>query len=560
MRDAERLHQLFADTWAWRMHEFPDWATSTGWPGENHRWPDLSLEAVERRRAELERPVAALQSIDPSALAPADQLSYDLFRYEVEQDAAGRRFPSELLALNQLGGVQIGAPQLMASMPRRNAKDLQDALARLEALPRHVDETIGLLREGMRRGIVPPREPLRDVPAQVESQRTDPGALLTPFDGEVPGVAADHLARLRAEAERICTGPVREAWARLLAFVRDTYLPACRSTVGLSALPDGEAWYAHEVRRFTTTSLSAAEIHELGLAEVRRITSEMEAVAGEAGYGGRREEYAEHLRTDPRYFYAGADELLAAYRDICKRADPGLVALFGRLPRLPYGVVPVPAYAERSAPTAYYEPGSLDSARAGRFFANTYDLRARPRWEMEALALHEAVPGHHLQIALAQEQPELPDFRRHALLTAYVEGWGLYAESLGTEMGFYREPEMRWGRLTYEGWRAVRLVVDTGLHALGWTREQAVEWFVRHSAKTRHDVEVEVDRYIVWPGQALAYKIGELRIRELRRRAEAQLGAAFDVRAFHDEVLAAGAMPLDVLDARLAAWTAGARS
>jgi uncharacterized protein (DUF885 family) len=554
MSDAERLHQVFAKAWATRMHDYPDWATFTGWPGENHRWTDLSLEAVEKRRRDLDVPLRELASVDRAALGPEDQLSFDLFRREAEIDLAGRRFPSELLALNQLGGVQIGAPQLMAAMPRRGEADLLDALARLEALPRHIDQTIALLREGVRAGIVPPRGPLADVPTQIQAHLSGRSALLAPFEGPVPGVPDERLAELKADAESVVGGAVRAAWDRLLLHVADEYLPSCRESVGLSDLPDGEAWYEHEVRRFTTTSLTAADIHELGLAEVQRIVGEMDAVVREAGFAGTREEYGEHLRTSPGFFFASAAELLAAYRDICKRADAGLVELFGHLPRLPYGVVPVPDYAERSAPTAYYEPGSWESARPGKFFANTYDLRSRPRWEMEALALHEAVPGHHLQIALAQEQPGLPDFRRHGLLTAYVEGWGLYAESLGSEMGFYQEPEMKWGRLTYEGWRAVRLVVDTGIHARHWTREQAVDYFVRHSSKTRHDVEVEVDRYIVWPGQALAYKIGELCIRRLRRRAEEVQGAAFDRRAFHGEVLSAGAVPLDVLESRVGDW------
>ena len=280
----------------------------------------------------------------------------------------------------------------------------------------------------------------------------------------------------------------------------------------------------------------------------------MEQVVEDSGFTGTFEGFVEFLRTDARFFFERPQDLLAGYRDIVKRADPELVRLFGRLPRLPYGVRPVPAYAEKSQTTAYYEPGSPEAGRPGYFYANTYDLRARPKWEMEPLALHEAVPGHHLQIALAQELPALPEFRKHGFYTAYVEGWGLYAESLGGEMGFYQDPYSRFGQLTYEIWRAIRLVVDTGLHALGWSRQQAIDYFIANAGKAEHDIVVEVDRYIVWPGQALAYKIGELKIKELRARAQSELGARFDVRAFHDEVLGQGALPLDVLDERIRAW------
>jgi uncharacterized protein (DUF885 family) len=274
------------------------------------------------------------------------------------------------------------------------------------------------------------------------------------------------------------------------------------------------------------------------------------------GFRGTFAAFMDFLRTDARFFFERAEDLLVAYRDIAKRADPELARLFGRLPRLPYGVVAVPPYAEKSQTTAYYEPGSPAVGRPGWFYANTFDLRSRPRWEMEALTLHEAVPGHHLQIALAQEMENVPEFRRHGFYIAYVEGWGLYAESLGREMGFYADPYSRFGQLTYEVWRAIRLVVDTGLHALGWSRAQALAYFQQNAGKTEHDIAVEIDRYIVWPGQALAYKIGELKIKELRALSAAELGGAFDLRSFHDAVLGGGAMPLDLLEARVRAWVA----
>ncbi len=300
--------------------------------------------------------------------------------------------------------------------------------------------------------------------------------------------------------------------------------------------------------------MTPKEIYELGKKEVARIRIAMAKVVEESEFDGTLEEYEEHLRTDPRYYYADEEELLRGYRDICKRADPELARLFGRLPRLPYGVIPVPDFMAKSQTTAYYVGGSDRTGRPGYFYANTYDLSTRPTWEMEPLALHEAVPGHHLQISLANELENLPQWRRDAGYTAFVEGWGLYAESLGEEMGFYSEPDTKYGQLSYQMWRAIRLVVDVGIHQMGWSREEAIEYFASNSGKSRHDIEVEIDRYIVWPGQALAYKIGELKITELRRYAEKTLGEKFDIRAFHDVVLGEGAVPLDVLERNVRGW------
>jgi len=391
------------------------------------------------------------------------------------------------------------------------------------------------------------------VPEQVRNQIVDEPAaspMLRPFQSMPPAIELPVAETLRAAAARAYTAAVAPAYRRLLEYLETRYLPRTRETIAARDLPDGEAWYAFSVRQMTTTRLGAEEIHRIGLGEVKRIRAEMDAVIARTGFDGTFQQFVGFLRTDDRFFFDRAEDLLVAYRDICKRVDPELPKLFATLPRLPYGVAAVPSYAEKSQTTAYYEPGSPSAGRPGRFFANTYDLRARPRWEMEALALHEAVPGHHLQIAIAQELPEMPDFRRHGFYTAYIEGWGLYAESLGPEMGFYEDPYAKFGQLTYEMWRAIRLVVDTGMHALGWSRQQAIDFFTENAGKAEHDIVVEVDRYIVWPAQALAYKIGELKIKELRARATAALGARFDLRLFHDEVLGAGALPLDVLASR----------
>jgi uncharacterized protein (DUF885 family) len=341
--------------------------------------------------------------------------------------------------------------------------------------------------------------------------------------------------------------------------VTGTYLPACRDTIALTELPDGAEWYAERVRAHTTTELTPEEIHETGLAEVRRIAAEMDRVMGSTGFTGDRTAFARHLRTDPQFYFESEDDLLAFYRDIAKRVDPGVVRLFSRLPRLPFGIVPVPPEQAPSAPAAYYMPGSLDLGRAGMFYANTHDLSSRPRWNMESICLHEAVPGHHFQIALAQETEGLPPFRAQSLsCTAYVEGWGLYCESLGDELGLYEDPYQRYGSLDAELMRACRLVLDTGMHALGWTRQEAIDFFTEHSPSPEADLIVEVDRYIVWPGQALAYKVGSLKIQELRDRAAAATGDRFDLRAFHDEILRHGALPLGMLERVIDEWLAPA--
>ncbi len=448
---------------------------------------------------------------------------------------------------------------MIAMMPAARTKDYENILARLGGISTLVDQTIALLQEGLSREIVPPKVPLRSVPDQVAGQ-VHIGPMTTPmlakfkkFPGTIPAV---EQVRLTEAAKAVYADAVRPALKRLHVFLRDEYVPNCRTTVGRSALSNGRAWYEHQIRHYTTTTLSPDEIHNIGLREVKRIHAEMESIRKQVGFEDDLHAFFGFLRTDPRFYYDTADELLAGYRDICKRADPELTKLFRKLPRQPYGVIPVPSYIEKSVTTAYYQPGSNDAGRAGFFFANTYDLKSRPKWEMEALALHEAVPGHHLQLAVADEIVGLPEFRKYGRYTGYVEGWGLYSESLGQEMGFYTDPYSKFGQLTYEMWRAIRLVVDTGIHAKGWSRQQAIDFFKANAGKTEHDITVEIDRYIVWPGQALAYKLGELKLKELRARATAKLGDKFDIRSFHDEILWNGALPLGILDQRINDWIA----
>ena len=560
--DSVRLRQLFAQNWAYTMREYPEFATAVGYPGQNGRWTDNSLEAIARRKRELNDPLTVLRAIDRAKLAATDQLNYDLFRRNLTDALDESRFPGELMPVTQLGGVQQDVPSTIAQMPAGNVREYEDIVARLRAVPVLVNQTMVLLQRGLAAGLTPPRITLRDVPAQAQNMVVDDpltSPLLTAFirfPAEVP--AADQQ-RLRGAAVAAYRDSVAPAFRRLSAFLRDTYVPGARTTTGIRDLPNGLAWYQVRARASTTTDLTPEQIHAIGLAEVKRIRGQMDSVIAASGFKGTFAEFVQFLRTDPRFYWTTPEDLIRASRELMKRIDPELTKLFGTLPRLPYGVSPIPSYAERSQTTAYYQPGSPLAHRPGTYFVNTYNLPARPKWEMEALSLHEAVPGHHLQIALGQELEDVPEFRRYGGYTAFVEGWGLYSESLGGELGLYTDPYSKFGQLTYEMWRAIRLVIDTGIHTMGWTREQAIDYFKANAAKTEHDITIEVDRYIVWPGQALAYKIGELKIKELRAYATTTLGSRFDVRAFHDQVLGAGAVPLDVLDARIRAWVASVR-
>lgn len=557
--EGARLREMFEFQWKYLMTTYPEYATWVGYPGQNDRWTDRSLAAYALRSRELKCPVAMMKSIAVAKLSAKDRVDYELFLERAEEELLGVRFPREVLQITQLDGVHQEIAQLFTVMPRAREQDYRIILARLRGAGQLLDQSLILLRKGLESKVTPPKITLRAVPAQVEAMITeDPltSPLLSPFTEMPADLSADVVKSLRAEAAAIFDKELRPRLKELKRFLVEEYLPGARESIAWRDLPDGEAWYAYRARNATTTNLTPREIHDIGLREVERIRGEMQKIVTEVSFKGSLAEFFQYLRTDAKFFYSSVDELLRGYRDIGKRADPELIRLFGRLPRLPYGVKPIPAYSEKSAPTAYYEGGSTKTGRAGYFLANTFDLRSRPKWEMEALSLHEAVPGHHLQIALAEEMDAGPEFRKYGEYNAYVEGWGLYAESLGYEMGFYRDPYSRFGQLTYEMWRAMRLVVDTGMHHLGWSRQKAIDFMLANSPKTEHDVTAEVDRYIVWAGQALSYKIGQLKIKELRERATRELATRFDIRRFHDMVLGQGAVPLKVLERMTVDWIA----
>jgi uncharacterized protein (DUF885 family) len=544
------LDALFEEEWEYDLREAPLWASSIGDRRHDARWDDVSLAAHARHAAHDRDVLARLARLRRAELGEVDALSYDLFRLKYETAIEGEPFRLFLLPVNQRGGIQT-ADEIADELPFTTVKNLADWNARLASFPEYMDRTLELLAEGVRVKMVHPKIAMARVVAQIDAQIvSDPtkSPFFAPYKKVDAAIPAADRARLAADAQRLIASRVVPAFQKMRAFFVETYLPASREGAGAWELPSGAALYAYTARTYTTTRLTPDQIHAIGLREVARIRAEMETVKTRAGFAGSMKEFFVFLRTDPRFFYKDGAALLAGYRELAKRVDPQLVKVFRRLPRTPYGVSPIPDAVAPDTTTAYYREPSADGARAGTFFVNLYKPEARPRWEMISLTLHESVPGHHLQIALAMEEEGIPKFRRHGDYGAFVEGWGLYAETLGEEMGLYEDPYAKFGQLTYEMWRAVRLVVDTGIHHLRWDRQRAIDFFMENAAKSELDVVNEVDRYIVWPGQALAYKIGELQIKELRRRKAAELGARFDLRAFHDEVLRRGPLPLDILE------------
>ena len=554
---AAQLAGLLEAEWERTLRTAPTLATFLGDGRYNDRWEDVSLANREASNTADREDLAALQRIDRSALSAHDQINHDLFRLRLEGRIEDHALGGYLMPVNQLDGVQL-LGQMADFAPFATQRDYENWLARLQGLGALVDQTIELMRRGMELGRLPPRLVVERVLPQVQAQQVlkpADSAFFKPFLGYPEAVRPEIRGQLSLAGEAAVMDGVVPAYARLQKFLEAEYLPACPTAVGLSAQPEGAELYAARVRLHTTTQLSPDEIHAIGQREVTRIHEAMKAVLKELNWTGGQNLFFNYLRTDGRFRYTDPERLLDRYRAIAKRIDPELPRLFGRLPRMPYGVKAVSELTAPSAPSAYYYPPAADGSRAGYFHANTHRPESRNTWEMEVLTAHEAVPGHHLQIALAQEMDGLPAFRRYANdYSAYVEGWGLYAESLGYELGLYADPYSKFGQLIFERWRAVRLVVDTGLHHKGWTREQAIDYFKARVPKSTADIEVEVDRYIAYPGQALAYKIGELRIQALRKRASEQLGERFDIRAFHDVVLGSGPLPLDVLDQQVEAW------
>ena len=554
---AKKLHALLDEEWAWRLAEDPLFATSAGEHRYDDRLPSVSVQDEARRAAYRRKLLSRIRAIPVNGLSETDRVSYAMFAWELADAIEGFEQKRHLLPLTADSGFHTEFARLPEEVPLATTHDYENYIARLRAFPNYAGQYIALLREAMKAGYTLPRVVLegyeRGIAAHVVDEPSK-SKFSTPFR-EFPATVPDaDRERLRKAGEAAVMSGAVEGYRAFLDFMAKEYIPSARTTLGASALSDGPAIYRYLIRHFTTLDLTADQVHKIGLREVARIRAEMEAVIKRTGFAGDFASFLKFLRTDPRFYAKTPEELLKAAAWIAKRMDGKLPSLFRRLPRQPYGVEAVPADIAPKYTAGRYVGAPLDSTRAGRYWVNTYALESRTLYTLEALTLHEAVPGHHLQGALAKELADLPEFRRYLYVDAFGEGWGLYSERLGLEAGFYTDPYSDFGRLTYEMWRACRLVVDTGLHAKGWTRQQAIDYLAGNTALSFHEVTTETDRYISWPGQALAYKLGELKIRELRAKAEKALGARFDIRDFHDLILGSGTVTLPVLERRVKAF------
>jgi uncharacterized protein (DUF885 family) len=557
------LQVLLDEWWEDELKDNPILATAIGDLRYNDQLPntltaEYRAKALARDQAYLER----IRAIDPAKLEGQDRLSHAIFLRDREESIAGAKFPSWMVPVSQFGNfggflAQLGSGKGL--QPFAEVKHYDDFLARIAAAPAIFDTAIANMREGIAAGVVQPRPVVEKLIPQFEAHVVaDPEKSV--FWGAVEAMpesfpAADR-ERLTAAYRTAIADTLVPAYTRMRDFLRDEYLPAARDTVGLSALPDGAAWYAYRVSSQTTTDLSPEEIHQFGLDEVARILAEMNAVREQVGFEGDLPAFFRHLQEDPKFYFSTEEEALQAYRDVQQRINPLLPKLFDIFPKADYEVRAVEAYRAASDAGASYQAPSPDGSRPGVFYLNTHNLKAQPNFLVETLSIHEASPGHHFQVSIQQEVESLPAFRRYGGYTAYAEGWALYAESLGKELGLFTDPYQWYGRLSDEQLRAMRLVVDTGLHHMGWSRQQAIDYMARNSSMAESDIVAEVERYIVIPGQALAYKVGQRVIRELRDEAERELGEKFDVRAFHRQVLVDGALPMDVLQAKIRAWIA----
>ncbi|WP_197527661.1 DUF885 domain-containing protein [Posidoniimonas polymericola] len=552
-----RLQTLLDDAWQFSMQEYPEFATHAGDHRYNDRLTEVSLADANRRAAAQAEFLKRAEAIAADQLEPVERINLALFKRELSDEAQEHRFHTHLTPVSNRSGFHIEFPELPEKAPLKTVKDYENYSARLRAFGRHTAGNIALMREGVRQGVTMPAVILEGWQESVDPHVVDDpvdSLLYKPFEEFPESFSTADQERLRAAGRDAIAQVVSPAYARFKQFMADEYVPNCRTDIGASALPGGRDFYRHRVRHFTTLDLTPDEVHQRGLAEVARIRGEMQAIVERVEFDGDLPAFFTHLRTDPKYYAKTPKELLAECSFLLKRIDGQLPKLFGKLPRTPYGLREIPDYIAPKTTSAYYQPPAGDGSQAGFFCLNTYNLPSRPLYALESLALHESVPGHHLQIALQQELEGLPEFRKYSGFTAYVEGWALYAERLGKEIGCYEDPYSDFGRLSMEMWRACRLVVDTGMHYKGWTRQQAIDYMVDNSALSEHNIRAEVDRYIGWPGQALGYKIGELKIRDLRAEAEQRLGDRFDVRAFHNAVLETGAVPLDVLEEHVHEW------
>ncbi len=554
---SQRLEQLIEEDWEFRLREYPTFATSVGEHRNNHLLGSVAPEDVQRRADAIRNLLERLRAIPRDSLAQQDGINYDILEREHRETLEEIDLLLHLIPITNRSGFHISFLRLAENVPLNNTQDYENYIARLNAFRPWVAQHLELMREGIRTGMVLPSISLAGIDETIRPHIVrDPteSLLWAPFEELPSGVPDSERARLASAGREAVERSVVPGYRDFLAFIQQEYVPAARDGISASELPRGRALYAQRVRSYTTLDVTPDEVHETGLREVARIRAQMDSLIQATDFTGSFQEFIHFLRTDPQFYVDTPEELMARTALVLKRMDGELPKLFGHLPRMPYGLKPVPDYIAPRTTTAYYSRPSGDGTRSGTFWVNTHDLKSRPIYEIESLSYHEAVPGHHLQIALMQELEGLPAFRRFGGFTAFVEGWALYSEQLGYDVGFFTDPHSRFGQLTYEMWRALRLVVDTGMHWKGWTRQQAIDYMAENSALTLLNITNEVDRYIAWPGQALAYKTGQMKISELRAEAERVLGSSFDLRRFHDVVLGSGAVPLTVLEENVRSW------
>ena len=552
------LNSIFSDYWEDLLKHQPDFASTIGDNRYNDQLPDYSVQAYNESLARGRAFLSRLTEVDAAGMTDQEQLSKDLLVRTLIENQQEARFKPWELPVNQFYGLQVGLPQLVAQLSFNSVKDYDDYIARLKKVPLAFQQTTDDMSIGMEDRREPPAYLMEKVLTQVntianEKPQDSPFAL--PLKKFPTSVSATEQARIKEELLAAIAGQVNPAYLRFGKFLQTQYIPNGRKDPGIWALPDGEAYYRFLVKQSTTTDMTPEQIHQIGLDQVKQDEEQLLAIAQKLGFADIKALEAAAAK-NPKLYPTSKEQLLDAYRGHLDQMRPKLPQLFGRLPKAPLVVMPVPEYAEKDQAAAYYEHGTPDGSRPGTVFVNTYKFETRPLYSTEAIAYHEGLPGHHLQISIAQELTGIPQFRKYTYYTAYTEGWGLYAERLGKDIGFYQDPYNDYGRLEADIWRAIRLVVDTGVHSKHWTRDQMVDYFHQHSAIPDADVQAEVDRYIAWPAQALGYKVGQLKLLELKAKAQQALGDRFDIRAFHDQVLDSGALPLDYLEQRIDTWIA----
>ena len=551
----DQFESLLGSEWSKVVNDNPVYASSMGDLSRNTEWSDTSVENIYSDHQHQLDVLNLLDSLDISNFSEDNKVNYKLFKQEYKNSTESHAYKTFLIPFSHRGGIQL-QHETISIVPLRNKQHYLDWIERISKIDVLVDAAIEKAKLGISEEIVPPRFLMQKVFKQIKLQ-----AFVEPKDSPFyrafleidSSIERADIDEIQQEALNVIKLKVIPAYVKLHRFFKDEYLPACRTSIGIKEINNGKEYYEFLARKFTTTNLSPKEIHEIGLSEVARIRDEMDTIINDVKWEGTFKSFLDDLRTNPKFYYETSEELFESYLATSKRIDPELVKLFKVLPSMPYGLKPIPMESAPDTTTAYYQRPAADGSRAGYYYVNLYRPEVRPKYEIEVLSVHEAMPGHHLQIALAMEL-DLPNFRKYGGITAFVEGWGLYSERLGYDLGLYKDPYSKFGQLTYDMWRAIRLVVDTGMHYFDWTRQDAINYFLENSAKTKQDVMNEVDRYINWPGQALAYKIGQLKILELRAKAESEFGEDFDIKDFHHEVLKRGALPLDILEEYINQW------